>query len=78
MKKMTCRQLGGACDLEIYGESFDEMVEKAKAHGMEMAEMGDETHIKVMDSVKEEMNDSDAMKQWIEKVREEFDALPEL
>ncbi len=25
MKKMTCKQLGGACDFEFLGESFDEM-----------------------------------------------------
>ena len=38
---MTCRQLGGACDLEFRAASFEEMAELSKQHGMEMAEKRD-------------------------------------
>lgn len=41
MKTMTCKQLGSPCDKEFHAETFDEMVEMSKKHGMEMAEKGD-------------------------------------
>ena len=44
---------------------------------MEMAEKGDEEHIKVMQKMREGMNDPEAMKEWAEKVQKEFEALPE-
>ncbi|MFT4898399.1 MAG: hypothetical protein ACI9U0_000182, partial [Flavobacteriales bacterium] len=34
MKKMTCNQLGGACEKEFTAETFEEVQELAKAHGM--------------------------------------------
>ena len=38
MKKMTCKQLGGACDLEFQANTFDEIAELSKKHGKEMFE----------------------------------------
>ncbi len=77
MKTMTCQQLGGACDQEFHADRWEEMVELSKKHGMEMAEQGDEAHINVMEEIRNGMNDSEAMKSWIEKMQQEFDALPE-
>jgi len=77
MKTMTCRQLGGPCDQEFHAETFDEMVKLSQQHGIEMAEKGDEEHIKVMGKMREGMNDPEAMKEWVEKVRKEFEALSE-
>ena len=74
---MTCKQLGGACDKEFHAETFEEMAEMSKKHGMEMHDKGDEEHIKVMKEMKELMNDPEAMKEWIESKKKEFDALPE-
>jgi len=36
MKTMTCRQLGGACDVEFHAETFQKMARLSKQHGMEM------------------------------------------
>ena len=77
MKTMTCRQLGGLCDQEFHAETFDEMVKLSQQHGIEMAKKGDEEHIKVMEKMREGMNDPEAMKEWVEKVRKEFEALSE-
>lgn len=41
VKTMTCKQLSGACDKEYHAETFDEMAEKSKTHGMEMVKKGD-------------------------------------
>ena len=77
MKTMTCKQLGGPCDQEFHAETFDEMVKMSQQHGIEMAEKGDEEHIKVMEKMREGMNDPEAMKEWVERVQKEFNALPE-
>ena len=77
MKTMACKQLGGSCDEEFHADTFDEMVEMSKKHGTEMAEKGDEDHIKVMEKMKEGMSDPVVMKEWVEKTQNEFDALPE-
>lgn len=77
MKAMTCKQLGGTCDEIFNANSFDEIAEMSKKHGMEMFQQGDEDHLKAMDDMKELMKNPDAMKEWFEARRKEFDALPE-
>ncbi len=74
---MTCRQLGGACDKEFQAETFEEMAELSKAHGMEMFQKGEERHLKAMSTMQELMKDPEAMKNWFEEKRREFEALPE-
>ena len=77
MKTMTCKQLGGACDLEFRANTFDEMAELSKNHGMEMYQTGDEEHLKAMNEMQELMKSPDAMKEWFDNKRKAFDALPE-
>ena len=76
MKTMTCQQLGGVCDKEFHANTFEEMAEMSKQHGMEMFQMGDEEHLKAMNEMQELMKSSEAMKEWFENRRKEFDALP--
>ena len=76
MKTMTCKDLGGACDTEFHAETFDEMAEMSKKHGMEMLEKGDQAHIEAMEKMTELMSDPDAMKEWFETVRKMFESLP--
>jgi hypothetical protein len=77
MKTMTCKQLAGACDEEFHAETFEEMAETSKKHAMEMAEKGDEAHIKKMEEMMLLMDKPEEVKEWFEKVQKEFDALPE-
>ncbi|MCH9048854.1 MAG: DUF1059 domain-containing protein [Proteobacteria bacterium] len=77
MKAMTCKQLGGACDEVFHANSFDEIAEMSKKHGMEMFQQGDEEHRKAMNEMQELMKNPDAMKEWFETKRKEFDALLE-
>jgi predicted small metal-binding protein len=74
---MTCKQLGGACDYKISGKTFDEIAKKAQEHGSEMASKGEESHLEVMDKMREMMVDPNAMKAWMEDKKQEFDDLPE-
>jgi uncharacterized protein (DUF2236 family) len=75
MKTMTCKQLGGACDKEFHANTFEDMAELSKQHGMTMRE--DPAHMKAMQTMMELMKDPSAMKSWMESKRKEFDALPD-
>ena len=76
MKTMTCKQLGGACDLEFHANTFEEMAELSKNHGMEMFRAGDEAHLKAMGDMQELMKSPYAMNVWFENKKKEFEALP--
>ena len=75
MKIMTCNQLGGACDLEFRAETFDRIVEQSKQHGMEMFHSGDKAHLNAMNKMQELMKTPEAMKEWFENKRKEFENL---
>jgi hypothetical protein len=44
MKKLTCKQLGGACDEEIAGATFAEIGKKCREHVMAKIKAGDAAH----------------------------------
>jgi len=77
VKTMNCKQLGGACYKEFHADSFDEIAEMSKQHGMEMFHQNDEAHIKAMKEMQKLMQKPDAMSEWFESKRKEFEALPE-
>jgi hypothetical protein len=77
MKTMTCKQLGGACDMAFHANSFEDMAELSKKHGMEMFQKGDKDHLEAMNEMKQLMKTPDSMKTWFENKRKEFDAMPE-
>lgn len=78
MKKMTCKQLGGACSLEFTAATFEEIAALGKKHGMEMFQAGDAEHLKAMKEMQELMKTPEQMNAWFENKRSEFNALPEL
>ena len=75
MKKMTCKQLGGACDLEFQANTFDEIAELSKKHGKEMFEKNDAAHLEAMHKMQELMKNPEDMKKWFEDKRKEFNSL---
>jgi hypothetical protein len=77
MKTMSCRQLGGACDKTFRANSFGEIAEMSKQHGMDMFKSNDEAHLKAMAAMQQLMQKPDAMSAWFESKRKEFDALSE-
>ncbi len=66
MKTMTCRQLGGACEREFRAQSFEEIAEMSRQHGMEMYENSDEAHLKAMNDMQELMKKPEAMRKWFD------------
>ncbi len=77
MKTMNCKQLGGACDKQFHANSFDEMAELSKQHGMKMFQKNDEVHLKAMNEMQQLMQKPEAMEEWFESKRKEFELLPE-
>ena len=77
MKTMTCKQLGGACDLEFSAETFEEMVELSKQHGMEMFQKNDTEHLAAMEKARALMNDPKAMAEFIAERENLFNSLPD-
>ena len=78
MKMMTCNQLGGACDREFKAETFQEMAELSKQHGMEMFKLQDADHLKAMRDMQALMKSPDQMQAWFENMKAEFENLPHL
>ncbi len=74
---MTCKQLGGACDLAFHAETFEEMAGQSKSHGTEMFKKSDPAHLKAMQKMQELMKSPEEMAAWFASKKKEFDALPE-
>ena len=77
MKSMTCNQLGGACDEVFSANTFEEIAELSKQHGMAMFQQQDAAHLEAMEKMKSLMQDPAAMQAWFEGKKKEFEALPE-
>ena len=73
---MTCKELGGACDLVFQAETFEEIVALSKKHGTEMFQSADADHLSAMEKMRLLMKEPDAMQKWIEDKRAAFHAAP--
>ena len=77
MKTMTCKQLGGACEKTFSADSFEEIAEQSRQHGMQMFKQADQAHLKAMNDMREQMKDGKAMQAWMDQKKKEFDSLPD-
>jgi len=75
MKKTTCKDLRGACDAVITGNSAEEMAENSKKHVMKMVQTGDKAHLKAMEDMKSLSKESQI--KWYNNFVANFDSLPE-
>lgn len=71
---MTCKQMGGACDAVIKGNTAEEMVDNGGKHLMQSADPGDVNARKMMEDMQ---TDPVAQKQWMEDFQRKFAELPE-
>ncbi len=74
---MTCKQLGGACEKAFQAETFEELAELSKLHGMEMFQKQDAEHLEAMQRITALMQQPNAMQEWFEAKKKEFNELPE-
>ena len=77
MKTMTCRQLGGACDLELRGETADDVIKAQDKHLKEVVAGGDTAHEQALKEMKGRWKNPIKGMGWYKNTKKEFAALPE-
>ena len=77
MKTMTCRQLGGACDLELRGETADEVIKAQDQHLREEVAAGDTAHEPALRDMRGRWKHPVKGMGWYKNTKKEFAQLPE-
>lgn len=77
MKTMTCRQLGGACDLEHRGEDHNEVIKAQDAHLREAVAAGEADHEPALKDMKARWRRPVSGMRWYKQVQRDFAAAPE-
>jgi hypothetical protein len=78
MKAMTCRQLGGPCDLPLHGNTADEVIKAQDKHLREMVAGGDETHNSALKEMKGRWRRPLSGMAWYRNTKRDFAALLEV
>ena len=76
MKRLTCRDLGGPCDAEFAGSSFEEIGKKSREHVMEQMKKGDEAHLSAANNMRSATPEQ--QKAMMAKFRQKFDETPDV
>ena len=77
MKTMTCKQLGGACDMLFSSNTFDELAMMVSKHARELVQQGDSAHIEAMNDMRAKMTSPAAINAWMDEKRNAFNAMPD-
>jgi hypothetical protein len=77
MKTMTCKALGGPCDLPHHGSTADDVIKAQDKHLREMVDGGDESHKSALDEMKGRWKHPIAGMGWYRAAKRDFAALPE-
>lgn len=74
---MTCKEMGGPCDLSLHGSTADEVIKAQDRHLKEMVAGGDVTHEGAFNSMKGRWRHPVSGMGWYRKMKRDFAALPE-
>ena len=77
MKTMTCRQLGGPCDLEHHGKSADEVIKAQDRHLKEAEKEEDATHHGAREAMKGRWRRPRQSLDWYRETNRAFAELPD-
>ena len=77
MKTMTCRQLGGPCDLEHRGESADDVINAQDQHLKQAEKDQDASHQSARDEMKSRWRHPRKSMGWYRDAKQAFAELPE-
>ena len=78
MKSMTCKQLGGACDLALHGDTADEIIKAQDQHLKEVVAGGDDTHASALKDMQGRWKHPISGMRWYRNAKRTFAALPEM
>jgi len=77
MKTMTCRQLGGPCDLAHHGATADDVIKAQDRHLKDAVADGDAAHQDALEAMKGRWRHPKASMGWYKGVKATFAELPE-
>jgi len=77
MKTMTCKQLGGPCDLPLRGTTADEVIKAQDKHLKDVVAGGDQTHGDALKAMKGRWKRPISGMAWYRNTKREFAALPD-
>jgi len=77
MKTMTCRQLGGPCDLELRGDSGDDVIKAQDKHLKDAVGSGDAAHEQAHQEMKNRWKHPVASMGWYRDTKKAYNDLPE-
>jgi hypothetical protein len=73
MKKATCKEMRGACDMEFSSETPEEMGGKCRGHVMERVQAGDADHKAALDVMMAQSKED--QEKWYNEFRANFESL---
>ncbi len=76
MKTMTCRQLGGACDLQLLGDTADEIIKAQDRHLKAIVAGGDADHETALREMKARWRHPISGMKWYKNVKRAFTHQP--
>ena len=76
MKTMTCKQLGGPCDLALSGDTADDVIKAQDSHLNAAVAAGDATHESALKAMKGRWKHPIKGMGWYKQVKADFAALP--
>ena len=77
MKTMTCKDLGGPCELKHSGKDANEVINAQDKHLKDAVAGGDATHATALKDMKGRWKRPWAAMGWYKQVKRDFAALPE-
>jgi predicted small metal-binding protein len=72
MKTMSCKQLGGPCDLQHHGETADEVIKAQDRHLKDVVAAGDEAHKDALKDMKGRWKHPIANMSWYKQTKRDF------
>jgi hypothetical protein len=73
---MTCKQLGGPCDLAHHGQSANDVIKAQDSHLKEAVAAGDDTHASALKDMQGRWKNPIAGMGWYRQAKRDFAALP--
>lgn len=77
MKTMTCKQLGGPCELPLTGSTSNDVIKAQDLHLNEIVAAGDTDHESALQDMKARWKNPVAGMGWYRQVKRDFKALPQ-
>ncbi|MGI8760249.1 MAG: hypothetical protein ACR2LF_02895 [Jatrophihabitantaceae bacterium] len=77
MKTMTCKQMGGPCEIALSGQSANDVIKAQDQHLKDAVASGDHTHQDALNDMRGRWKNSISGMGWYRKTKRDFADLPE-